>query len=419
MRHLRPENGEYYSLDQEHDNQETHLTDDYVEQIKQILENLYDFPYLQRHPLAQHCATDTRQGSETTGQILRRELLSAIETLNPGSDIPFRAPQARLYNCIYLHFIEGLTIREVALELGLSTRQVYRDLKQGQVSVAEVFWARHHKTLVPEVETMTSSVESEVRQLHSVFQSVDMRLLLQSALGAVESLAVRQSVDLRSSVPDTPVMVSTDPTIARQVFIGVLSHTLKKTQTGTLQARLQRDDSGVSLSFICTAKGQDFGETPLGSVTQQLLQHLGWTVHLQDITTGKREIVIELTNDYPLILIIDDNEGMVDLFNRYLAGHPYRTISALQGVDGLQLAAEMTPNVIVLDVMMPEMDGWEVLQRLHTSPQTKNIPVIICSIFNDPDLAYSLDASFLLPKPVTQENFLDALKKVALKNTVP
>jgi CheY-like chemotaxis protein len=62
--------------------------------------------------------------------------------------------------------------------------------------------------------------------------------------------------------------------------------------------------------------------------------------------------------------------------------------------------------------MMPEMDGWELLQRLRSHPSTAAIPVIICSVFNDPELAYSLGASTILTKPVKQTDLVDALRQV-------
>jgi CheY-like chemotaxis protein len=61
-------------------------------------------------------------------------------------------------------------------------------------------------------------------------------------------------------------------------------------------------------------------------------------------------------------------------------------------------------------VMMPGMDGWEVLQRLRNHPDTQHIPVIICSVFNDPELAYALGASSFLSKPVRREDIIKALR---------
>jgi CheY-like chemotaxis protein len=62
--------------------------------------------------------------------------------------------------------------------------------------------------------------------------------------------------------------------------------------------------------------------------------------------------------------------------------------------------------------MMPEVDGWEVLQTLRMRPQTATTPVIICSVINDPELAYSLGASLVLPKPVSRDKVLSALRQL-------
>jgi len=61
---------------------------------------------------------------------------------------------------------------------------------------------------------------------------------------------------------------------------------------------------------------------------------------------------------------------------------------------------------VILDVMMPGLDGWEVLQTLRKTPRTSRIPVVVCSVFNDPQLALSLGATVFLPKPVSQGDIL-------------
>jgi Amt family ammonium transporter len=110
------------------------------------------------------------------------------------------------------------------------------------------------------------------------------------------------------------------------------------------------------------------------------------------------------------LLVIDDDEGLGELVERYLTGQPYRIAVALSGEEGLRLASHMRPDVVVLDVMMPQMDGWEVLQRFRAKPETRDIDIIICSIFNDPELAYSLGAAYVLSKPLAQVDFLEALR---------
>jgi len=69
---------------------------------------------------------------------------------------------------------------------------------------------------------------------------------------------------------------------------------------------------------------------------------------------------------------------------------------------------------MLLDVMVPEMDGCQILQRLHSIPTTKSIPVVICSVFYDPDLAFTLGAVDVLKKPVRKEDLVAALKKIGI-----
>jgi CheY-like chemotaxis protein len=77
------------------------------------------------------------------------------------------------------------------------------------------------------------------------------------------------------------------------------------------------------------------------------------------------------------ILIIDDDEAARYVFKRFLAETSFAIIEAINGPEGLRRARENRPQVIFLDLMMPEMSGFEVLERLKSDPVTRNIPVII------------------------------------------
>lgn len=114
-----------------------------------------------------------------------------------------------------------------------------------------------------------------------------------------------------------------------------------------------------------------------------------------------------------VLLVIDDNEGIAIAFRAYLAGYPYAVVGATTGTEALQLASQLDPLAITLDILMPSPDGWEILQALKTDPQTESIPVIICSVLDDPELARSLGAAAYLRKPVSQADLLCALDKLA------
>jgi len=75
-------------------------------------------------------------------------------------------------------------------------------------------------------------------------------------------------------------------------------------------------------------------------------------------------------------------------------------------------AVDLQPDVIVLDVLMPGRDGWEVLQQLKSTPETRDIPVIVCSVWRDPDLALTLGAAEFIRKPLTRPRLLEALARV-------
>jgi CheY-like chemotaxis protein len=97
------------------------------------------------------------------------------------------------------------------------------------------------------------------------------------------------------------------------------------------------------------------------------------------------------------------------MLERYTSDTRYRVVGTQDPEKALSLAESVSPQIIVLDVMMPQVDGWRVLGRLRQHPLTEHIPVIVCSILAQEELAFSLGASGFVRKPVTRQNFLAAL----------
>ena len=96
---------------------------------------------------------------------------------------------------------------------------------------------------------------------------------------------------------------------------------------------------------------------------------------------------------------------------KFLLKSNYSILQATTGIAGLELASEHVPDLITLDVMMPEMDGWEVLSALQNNEITKNIPVIMLTMTNEPDIGYSLGATDYLTKPIDWERLSKVLEK--------
>jgi CheY-like chemotaxis protein len=111
------------------------------------------------------------------------------------------------------------------------------------------------------------------------------------------------------------------------------------------------------------------------------------------------------------VLVVDDNPNARDLLDRTLRREGYRTALATNGVEALEMARKLRPSVITLDVMMPGMDGWAVLGQLKADPVTCDIPVIMMTVHEDRNLAYSLGASEYLTKPIDRDRLAAVLRK--------
>jgi CheY-like chemotaxis protein len=129
--------------------------------------------------------------------------------------------------------------------------------------------------------------------------------------------------------------------------------------------------------------------------------------------------VIELIFRLPLaeqrvILVVDDQKPTHQMFQRFMSRTSYRIVGATSSEEALTLARQLQPSLITLDVMIPKVDGWEILQALKTDTTTREIPVLVCSAWAEPELAQSLGAAGFLKKPVTQRDLFAALRRLNL-----
>ena len=102
------------------------------------------------------------------------------------------------------------------------------------------------------------------------------------------------------------------------------------------------------------------------------------------------------------------------MFQRFLSHLNYQIIGITDPEETIHLARQLKPTLITLDVMMPKLDGWELLQGLQTDPETKQIPILVCSAWEEPELAKSLGAAGFIKKPIRQRDLLSALNRLDL-----
>lgn len=113
----------------------------------------------------------------------------------------------------------------------------------------------------------------------------------------------------------------------------------------------------------------------------------------------------------PLVLVIDDEPVACEMITRMLAREGVHCRAALDGESGLQLARELAPDLVLLDVLMPRMDGWTVLSRLKADPALASIPVVMVSIAGDQAMGSALGASGSLAKPLDRERLVRLLER--------
>jgi len=429
----------------------------FIHAVRTALAHLYDYAFLQNHSLGGLLDTAQTLDSVTRAQKLRRLLLDCVDTLQPDKDAPGAA--ARACAILTYRYVDGLPVEEIQEKLALSRRQVYREHAKGIEAVASLLWNRlrsehraghalfdadnwgHPAVASPlpaspdgsavsasqEAATDTSRMALVQEEVARLEQRVHLEALSAQAIIAaiVPIFAPRMAqtgATLQVSHEVWPAVLA-DRVMLRQALLNLFSYGLECAAPGPLELSAIPNEGSLTVVLQRPAaaamggqagSGQATGaETPplALAVAHGLINAQGGALRVVDICDGWRaEVRLPLAGS-PALLVIDDNAELVALFQRYLAGHRIQVTGLSDSRLAVQTAIELQPRAITLDVMMPDQDGWEVLQALQTTPETADIPVIVCSVLDEPELARSMGASDYLAKPVTQARLLEVLRR--------
>jgi CheY-like chemotaxis protein len=410
--------------------------EEFCQQVSDALKHLYDYPYLEKHPLALQYWPDIQRTGPSRAQQLSRFLLESLEALNPPDQSYKGTSRAQYYTLLAYRYVEERPLEDIMRELGYSRRQFFREQRKAIAMLAALLREKLPEpppsptafgtdTAEPQErdsqpETLPTGpsdlLDAEAERFLAQRQSVDIGQVVQGALQVVGQLADQRGVTLTDDLGLQLPPVYTSRTLIRQVFLRALSNLIA--QPGAQRVRIQARHEGQRVVVELTAepgppdphdKTEDTRVRELEYV-QRLVEMMGgdW----QGIEARPGSCICRF--DFPvkshkLLLVVEDNEAVIKAFRRYLTSYDYQVIGTATGAEAIQLARELNPTAITLDVMMPTQDGWEVLQELKSDPLTQYIPVIICSVLENPELARSLGAVAYLRKPVTQSDLLDVL----------
>jgi CheY-like chemotaxis protein len=112
------------------------------------------------------------------------------------------------------------------------------------------------------------------------------------------------------------------------------------------------------------------------------------------------------------VLVVDDNQDTLLLLERYLANSPYTFVGTNQPAQVLTLLQQRSPSLVILDVMLPETDGWSLLAQIKQHPRGRDLPIAISTILPQEKLAHALGADAFLQKPFTAQQLLDLIKQL-------
>jgi CheY-like chemotaxis protein/signal transduction histidine kinase len=393
--------------------------DEFAQQVRQALENLHDFVRLQNLPLVANLSASGQTVDQSVRR-LRTELLDAIERLNPSENLPPRAKERRAHTILYGRYVQGLTTSELVEELAISVRQLRREHKQALGAVVGLLWERlseplaprpHHAAPLPGRRGEAAAEEAAQLISRSHVETIFLPTLVRDTLALLDRMAAKHGVTLRDCLPDSMPAVRGDRVVLRQALVEILSYAMDRAAAGTVAV-----SGGTHRDVWLKITGED--STAVSSrtgvsldVSRRLIVSLGGRVEILD-TPARWSATVHLpvAREIP-ILVMDDNAGLVQLFRRYLAGRSYQVVEAHTLEDAVDLIHELDLRLIILDIMMPNQDGWEILQGLQGAPGTRDVPILVCSVLNEADLAFSLGASDYLAKPVTQDALLTKVER--------
>jgi len=379
--------------------------------VRWLLAHVYDNVALSEAPILAELPGLADADPQTRANTIRSILLDCIEFLRPPRRQSFRSPAARSHAVLWLRYVEGMSINQVGEELALSERQTHRELRSAEAKLAEVL-GTHLSSLAKTASAQDAHPQEPETEVTARPALVDLAQVLASAAATVAPLANSMGVTLRVDAAGATGKVFTDEGILRQFLIQGLSLAVQSSVIREVSA-LAASEQGMATLTIHFQSGQ----RPVSPQMLTALRQLADTVNLSCTIAEKPGGEITITLRLPLgqprnILVIEDSAAAVELYRRYLEPTgEWHVVGVSEPRLAYDMARSLQPALIVLDLLMPGTDGWTILNLLRAHEATADIPVIVCSVFQDTLLAQALGASAHLRKPVSQAQLLSAVRK--------
>jgi signal transduction histidine kinase/DNA-binding response OmpR family regulator len=291
----------------------------------------------------------------------------------------------------------------------------------------------------------------EAGRLELTFENVPVPTSFAEVVDIMRSLADKKSQTLLQEAP-SGLSVRADPTRFKQVLMNLIGNAIKFTpEGGDIRLLAHRLDEGVRVEVRDSGPGipveeqqrifeafYRLGETDkktegtgLGlAITRRLVELHGGTLGLEsqpgsgscffftlpvaeavvrpEVPASRKEI---RTAEFPRILVIEDDRAAALLLQSHLTSAGYDVVLCDQPGRALEMAAELQPSAVTMDIIMKPVNGWELLSTFKTDPRTAGIPVVLVTIIDQPATGASLGADEYIVKPVKKATLLAAVER--------
>jgi CheY-like chemotaxis protein len=390
---------------------------EFTQHIRFSLQHLYEISVLDKGP-ARALAPWLNQVSAPVdqlsgGQRMHQMLLRAIEQLKPIEPLDPNLPRHRSYLILRRRYVDGVSIQQLENDFNNSSRQFRRESHRAVEELVLALWNLSPK---PAQDALNEALAHKPSGLSGPLAEFDRSAsainLLDLVVDAAQTLSViitSAHTQLTADIPPDLPPVNADRVALRLALIKLLRVAIAHAPQNALRLRAEARADHILLTVegINAIGPADaaFGEAA------QLFALAEGTLALEDQTqagpVGAQRIIARLSMHHqPAVLVVDDDPAMPRIIQRFLALKSVQVLSCTSTDDVVELARKAQPVLILLDVLMPKRDGWEVLQELKANPDTYHINLAVCSIWDERELAMSLGADTFFQKPIERAELL-------------
>ncbi len=335
-------------------------------------------------------------------------------------------------------------------------RQTNNNITEEETNYLKII-DRNGKNLLALINDILDLSKIEAGKIDITKNRFSLSSILNSIIESMEPMIGEKKLEIVQEFEDLPYIES-DEKIVSQIFQNIIGNAVKFTEMGSVKILAHSDDDNIFIEIIDTGIGIEekdipflfnefwqvdgsharrFDGTGLGlAISYKLAKLINSDITVKsEVNKGsvfcvripiewdeKREFSKPAKTSIPqkrfqvqkTVLIVDDNIEVVNLISEYLNQEGYKTISADSGAEAIKIAKKEKPFAITLDIFMPDMDGWEVLQKLKEDVDTSQIPVIIVSVSDDTQTGSALGAIGYVNKPIKKERLLDEIENAAI-----